>query len=91
MALIMVARASRAEVDTFLRTLLREVAGISDELITDDATIDDDLRMQSVTLVEIQVAVEEEYEVAVDIIEVVERNRLRLIVDYIHGLIVEGD
>jgi hypothetical protein len=33
--------------------------------------------------------VEDEYDIAVDIIEVVERNQLRLIVDYIHGLIAE--
>jgi acyl carrier protein len=87
--LIMRRHTDRAEVDAFVRKLLREVAQIPDEFINDEATIDENLRMQSVTLVEIQVAVEDEYDIAVDIIEVVERNQLRLIVDYIHGLIAE--
>ena len=45
--------------------------------------------MESVAFVEIQVALEEEYDIQVDPIEVVERNEFGRIVDYIHALTLE--
>ena len=64
--------------------LLREVAGIPPDRISETATIDDQLRMQSVTFVELQVALEEEYDIQVDPVHVVELNELGAIIDYIH-------
>jgi acyl carrier protein len=70
-----------------LRELLREIAGIPLERITDSASIDNELVMQSVAFVELQVAIEEEYDVEVDPIRVVELNEFGAIVSYVHGLV----
>lgn len=64
--------------------LIREVVGTEPELIDEDASIDGALEMNSVTFVELQVAIEEELDVILDPIEIVERNRLGDIIDYIY-------
>lgn len=77
----------RNEVGTRLRTLLEEIAAIDPSLISDEATIDRDLEMNSVTFVEIQVALEEDLGIMVDPIAIIELNRFRDIVTYLAELV----
>jgi len=63
--------------------LLNEIAGVPFEFITDSATIENELQMQSVAFVELQVAIEEEYDTQIDPIQVVELNAFGAIVDYV--------
>jgi len=77
-----------AEVRERLACLINEIAGVPKIRITDSATVDDDLQMQSVAFVELQVAIEEEYQIQIDPIEVVELNQFGAIVDYVHRCIV---
>ncbi len=81
---------SKREVRERLATLLTEIAKVPPEKITDSATIEEDLRLESVTFVELQVAIEEEYGIEVDPIRVVELNEFGAIVDYIHERAVQG-
>jgi len=76
---------SRDNVRAQLADLLFEIAQIPRERITETATIDNDLQMQSIAFVELQVAIEEAYDIQIDPIRVVELNRFGAIVDYIHG------
>jgi acyl carrier protein len=72
-----------AEVRERLASLINEIAGIPREVITDDAAVDRELQMQSLAFVELQVAVEEAYDIQVDPIQLVELNRFGAIVQYI--------
>jgi acyl carrier protein len=67
--------------------LLCEVAKIPASAVTETATVDGALQMQSVTFVELQVAIEDEYDIQLDPIQVVELNEFIAIVGYVHGLI----
>ncbi len=78
-----VVQVSREEVREFLAGLMHEIAGISRDKITEDATVENELRMESVAFVEIQVSIEEQYDIELDPIEVVELNRFGAIVDYV--------
>jgi acyl carrier protein len=81
-------RITRGDIETYLKQLLTEVTTLRGEQISDRSAIDSDLRMESVAFVELQVAVEERYDVQLDPIEVVERNEFRLIVDYVLELVI---
>jgi acyl carrier protein len=65
---------------------VHEITGIPLDVLTEDATIDRDVRMESVAFVELQVALEDDYGIELDAVEMVELNRLGAIVDYLHGL-----
>jgi acyl carrier protein len=75
---------ARQEVRDLLSELLFEVAKVPRERITETATIDNDLQMQSITFVELQVAIEEAYNIQLDPIQVVELNQFGAIVDYVY-------
>jgi len=75
------------EIAERLRQLLCEVAKIPRSAITETATVDGELQMQSVTFVELQVAIEDEYEIQLDPIRVVELNEFGAIVNYVHSLV----
>ena len=66
-----------------LITLINQIAGIPEEEVVDGATIDGELQMQSVAFVELQVAIEEEYDIQLDPVRVVELNEFGAIVDYV--------
>lgn len=78
----------RAEVMERLKSLMTEIAAIPKERITDEATIDEDLQMQSVAFVELQVAIEDEYQIQIDPIRIVELNEFGAIVDYVHECVI---
>jgi acyl carrier protein len=75
---------SRDAVRERLVSLICEVAKIPKERITETATVDEELQMQSIAFVELQVAIEDEYEIQIDPIRVVELNQFGAIVDYVY-------
>lgn len=77
-------RPSRLDVRARLATLITEIAKIPPDAIVDSATIDGALRMESVDFVELQVALEDEYQIELDPIRVVELNQFSAIADYVH-------
>jgi acyl carrier protein len=69
-----------------LRVLVHEITGVPLDIVTELATIDQELRMESVAFVELQVSLEEEYGIEIDAVLVVELNEFGPIVDYVHDL-----
>jgi acyl carrier protein len=62
---------------------LEDIAKIPPERVAPEATIEDDLKMESIAFLELQVTIEDEFHIELDPIEIVERNRFDSIVDYI--------
>jgi acyl carrier protein len=60
--------------------------GVNPDQITPNATITDDLGLESVAFVELQVTLEDELGIEIDPIHVVELNQLSAIVDYLCAL-----
>jgi acyl carrier protein len=81
---------SRDAIRERLTSLICEVANIPRERITETATVDEELQMQSVAFVELQVAIEDEYEIQIDPIRVVELNQFGAIVDYVYECAVSS-
>jgi len=79
---------TRAEIRDRLSSLVNEIAAISADKITDEATVDGDLQMQSVAFVELQVAIEDEYQIQIDPIRIVELNEFSAIVGYVHECVI---
>lgn len=75
---------TRQQVRDRLAQLLCEIAKIPRESILDGATVDQELRMESVAFIEIQVAIEDEYEIELDPIYLIELNEFGAIVDHIY-------
>jgi acyl carrier protein len=73
-----------------LSSLLQEICKRSADDIRDTATIDRELEMESVQLIELQVAIEQEFDVTIDFLEVLRLNSFRRITDYIYGLALDG-
>ena len=82
---------TRSEVREQLVRFASEIAGIPAEEITDAATIDRELRLESVAFIELQVALEEHYRIEIDPILIVQLNRVGAIVDYVYGQVVGED
>jgi acyl carrier protein len=78
---------TRSEVKGRLVSLLNEIAGIPKERITATAAVDGDLQMASVVFVEVQIAVEEEFDITIDPLRIVELNEFRAIADYIYDCV----
>jgi acyl carrier protein len=75
------------DVRRFLTLALQDVAKIAPEVIGDGACLDAELTMESVALVEVQVAIEDAYDIEVDAIHVLELNEFAAIVNYICELV----
>ena len=80
---------AREHVRQRLSSLLQEICKRSPDEMRDSATIDRELEMESVQMVELQVAIEQEFDVTIDFLEVLRLNSFRRITDYIHGLALE--
>lgn len=80
---------TREYVCGLLSRLLQEICHRSVDEIVDVATIDRELEMESVQMIELQVAIEQEFDVTIDFLEVLRLNSFRRITDYIHGLALE--
>jgi len=81
---------TREQVRDRLTTLISEIGKIPLERINERATVDEDIQISSLAFIELQVALEEEYQIQVDPIRVVELNEFGAIVDYIHGCAVSA-
>ena len=64
--------------------LLTEVANVPADRIGERSTVDEDLILTSVAFVELQVAIEDTYDIQLDPIQIVELNELGAIIDYIY-------
>jgi acyl carrier protein len=73
-----------------LRALLHEITGVPLDDVTEFASIDEELRMESVAFVELQVSLEDEYGIEIDAVQVVELNEFGPIVDYVHDLATQA-
>jgi acyl carrier protein len=67
-----------------IAVLANEIAHIPLDCITDQATIDRELQMQSMAFVELQVALEDEYQVELDPVEILNLNQFDAIVAYVY-------
>lgn len=75
---------SRKQVRDRLVELFCEVAKIREEAISDRATVSEELQMESVAFVEIQVAIQDEYDIELDPIRLIELDQFGAIVDHIY-------
>jgi acyl carrier protein len=73
-----------------LRALVHEITGVPLDVVVEGATIDQELRMESVAFVELQVSLEDEFGIEIDAVHVVELNDFGAIVDYVHDLAVRA-
>lgn len=78
---------TRQEVEARLAQFISEIAKVDRHLVVGGATIDEDLRMESVAFVELQVAIEEAYSIEIDPIRVVELNEFTAIVNYVYEIV----
>jgi acyl carrier protein len=79
---------TRLELKERIVSLINEIAQIESGKITEDATVDGDLQLNSVAFVELQVAIEDEYQIQIDPIQIIELNRFGAIIDYLHSCTV---
>lgn len=82
---------SIAEVRQRLIDLLWAVGRISPDVIREGAKVSDTLHLESVAFVEIQVALEDEYQVELDPLRIIELDEFELIVEYVHRCATNGD
>ena len=66
-----------------LESLVREVVGGMDAELAEDTLFDQDLRLESVQVVEIQVALEDAYDLELDQVAVVSSGSLGGLLDYL--------
>lgn len=75
---------SRDELRQYLVRLLVDVGKVPAEKITDAACVDTDLKIESVAFIEIQIALEEQFDIEIDPVQMLELNQFGSIVDYLH-------
>ena len=73
-----------------LRALLIDIGGVDPALVSEDTSIDDNLSIESVAFVEITIALEEDFQIELDPLEILERKYLGSIADYIHSVTVSS-
>ena len=73
----------REEVRAVLWSMLREAGRIETDALTEASTIEDDLKIESIRFVELQVAIEEHYDIQLDPITIIELNELGKVLDYV--------
>jgi acyl carrier protein len=78
---------TRADVERLLKKLLGEICGIQEAAITSRASIDDDIRLESAQLAQVQVELEEQLTIEVDFLEILRRREFASIVDYVYSLL----
>jgi len=62
------------EVKATLRRLIGEIGDLDADSITDSSTLDEDIPLPSIQFIELQVAVEDIFDIQLDPVEIVERN-----------------
>ncbi|MFI5398728.1 MAG: acyl carrier protein [Candidatus Binatia bacterium] len=82
---------TQQEIRDQLSYLINEIARIPRDRIADTATVDNELRMESVAFVELQIAIEDEYDIEIDPLRIVELNEFGAIVNYVHRRILSAE
>lgn len=80
---------SRSAIAERAKALLHEIGKLPLEEITEDASFDTTLALESMQLIQLVVALEEEFGAELDPLHMVELSRLGDIVDYIHARVEE--
>ena len=83
-------RPTRKQVWNLLFQLFCEIAKITPETICDAATVSGELHMESITFVEIQTALQDEYDIELDPIQLIELDEFGAIVDYVHACVIQS-
>ena len=78
---------TREDIAIRIAELISEVTGLPCEGIDESSTLESDLQMESVKFVELHVAIEEEFDIEIDPVEVVELNQLGAISEYVHSIV----
>lgn len=73
----------RGEVLSFALRVLSEISGAELSTLSSDSCLERDLELESVDLIELQVALEEEFDVELDPLVILELDRLDEIVNYV--------
>ena len=76
---------SIAEVKAFLRSVLAEAASLDPASIQDESRLDDDIPLSSIAYLEVQVAVEDKFQITIDPVEVAELQTFAQIAKLIAG------
>ena len=74
---------SVVDIESLIVELLHEIAGVDPSLISRESTIDGDLEINSVTFVELQVALEDELDIVIDPVDIVELGTIGRISEYL--------
>jgi len=74
---------SREDVRCVVYRLLEEIGDFSGSDLDESASLDSELAMESVTLIELQVALEDHFDVELDPVRIVDLNSLGRIIDYV--------
>jgi acyl carrier protein len=82
---------SRDQIRALVMQLLHEICAIPRESIAESASIENELQMESIQLVDLQVALEHELDVTIDLIEILELNTLGKVIDYLYDQTVRSD
>lgn len=72
--------------DNLLKSLLEEICGIDRGVVTDGASIDQELRLESAQLAQVQVELEDRLEISIDFLEILQLREFSRIVDYVWSL-----
>jgi len=78
----------REDVYSTAKELLHTIGRIPLEVINEESTLDAELSLKSIVFVEIQVALEDIYGIELDPLEMVNRNVLTHIVDYVYEQVI---
>lgn len=76
----------RDSIFAFIRDTLAEIGGFTLDELSESASLDGELVLESISLIELQVAIEERYDLQLDPVTLVEMNFLGRIADYVHIL-----
>jgi acyl carrier protein len=81
---------TRKDILLRIAELFSEVTGLPSDGIGESSTFESDLKLESVKFVELHVAIEEEFDIELDPVELVELNDLGTISTYLYSIIQEG-
>lgn len=77
----------RSEVRASVLRLLREIGEFHPSVLTESARFDEELQMKSIQFVELQVALEDEFDIEIDLLHVIELRRLDRVINYLGALV----
>jgi len=73
----------RDAIQAFVYGVLTEIGNFELAQLTESASLDEELALESVALVELQVAIEDHFDLRLDPVRIIELNSLGRIIDYV--------